>query len=332
MQAKLFRLCKIITPVVWALLIIALLAVPVLAIDNPDSMSINAVYVYRHCQEDDDQLYIIDYTITYSSNPDENVTEAFIVRLMSGAVELGSTAPYAYYDDGYGRGIASIYFTSAEAPAWNGAYTMRLAGNPTLDWSGDPPFTSVGSFDLWSSSTSQGATEAELGARILYYADVLELAWSVDLIETAGAGSYLTSYGEDYFANSIEDLQAVCPNIFSAGVSQSDWPDVDTTPNTYASTLRGAITGTPLDLSPTAGVLGVDTIWLTTAIFAGIMAISAYGIARVIGSVKPALFIMASLVPIGIMIGWLDLLVGILMGFAAIVTIAYVFFLQKSPA
>jgi len=318
---------------IWLGIALAMLPMPAYAIDDPDGITINSVYVYRHCLETDDQLYIVEYNLDYSvtGNPTENASEAYLVRLMNGAVELGSSAPYAFYDDGYGRGIASIYFSAADAPAWLGDYTLKLAGNPTLAWVGDPPSTSVGTFDLWSGSTSLGATEIELGARVLYFADILELEWSVDLIETSGVGSWLTEYGEDYFTNSIQYLPLICPNVFSSSLSQPDYTRKTFTP-TYATTLRSITAGTPLDLSPTAGIIGMPTIWFTTLIFLGIMAVAAYGISRATGSVKPTLIVMASLLPVGIMIGWVDLVVGILMGFAAIIAIAYVFFLQKSSA
>jgi len=341
MLARFFRHYKLVALGIWAGIVVASLAIPVYAIDDPLVLTINSVYAYQHCLEDDDQLYIVDYTVSYDDgnpatddNPDENVTEAYIIRLMDGVAELGSTTPYAYYDEGYGRGIASIYFTAAEVVSggitWEGAYTMELTGNPTLTWVGDPPSTSVGTFDLWSSSTSQGATEAELGARVLYFADMLALAWSVDLIESSGLGSWLTSYGEDYFTNSIENLQTICPNIFSAGLVNPVYPERDTHAPTYATALRGAIVGTPLDLSAVASIAGLPTIWFTTFIFIGIMAVAAFGIGKASGSMKPAVIVLASLVPVGVLIGWLDLVVAILMGFAAIVAVAYVFFFEKS--
>jgi len=341
MLARFFRHYKLVALGIWAGIVVASLAIPVYAIDDPLVLTINSVYAYQHCLEDDDQLYIVDYTVSYDDgnpatedNPDENITEAYIVRLMNGAVELGSTAPYAYYDEGYGRGIASIYFTATEVTdlsiTWEGAYTMELTGNPTLAWGGAIPSTSVGTFDLWSSSASQGATENELGARVLYFADLLELAWSVDLIESGATGSWLTSYGEDYFTNSIDSLQTLCPNIFSASLSSPVYPERDTHPPAYATTLRGAIVGTPLDLSAVAAIAGLPTIWFTTFIFIGIMAVAAFGIGKASGSMKPAVIVLASLVPVGVLIGWLDLVVAILMGFAAIVAVAYVFFFEKS--
>jgi hypothetical protein len=465
---------------------LCLVATPVYAIQEADTVNINGVYVYRHCLETGDNLFLIDYTITYTTNPDEGANEAYIFRLMDGAVELGSTTVYAYYDDGYGRGLASIYFTAAEVTAlgivWEDPYDLQIDGNPTLHWTeatattaldkavaddggvqtdetaeansaaasdmtvlpavpavndayyygcdskfdlltinigtqgdgtwevtweyyngnttawtalsgvtdgtahyeaaggnrdveftmpsawdlttvdGDnlyyirsrvssytavvtqplgtqawnnsitAPSTSVGAFDLWSSSTGIGATSIELGSRILYFADLFENTWSVDMIETTASGSMLTSYGEDYFTTTIENLYTMCPDIFSSGVVQPEFPLHDPPGSAYATTLRTAIVGTPLDLSDTAAIVGIDTIWLTTAIWVGIMAVAIWGVAQKVGSVKPALIVAAAMIPIGVMIGWVDLTVAIIMGFAAIVAIAYAFFLQKSSA
>lgn len=305
---------------------------PVYAIDAPDTLTINAVYAYRHCRMDDDQLYIVDYNIAYTGdNPDENITEAFLVRLMNGTTELGSTAPYAYYDDGYARGIAAIYFTSADAPTWQGSYTMVLTGNPTLDWGGDPPSTSVSTFDLWSSSTGQGATEAEVTSRVLYFADLLEVAWSVDLIETVGSGSWLTSYGEDYFSNSIPYLSEICPLVYSASLSTPTYERRDYS-QAYATTLRNSVSGTPLDVSDVADLIPIDDIWFTTTMWIGMVCLVVYFGCRKIGSLKPALLLAAPLLAVGALLGWVDLVVVVIAGAAAIGLTAYAFFYQKASA
>lgn len=465
---------------------LCLMASPAYAIPEADSVNINGVYVYRHCLESDDNLFLVDYTITYGTNPDEGANEAYIFRLMDGAVELGSTSAYAYYDDGYGRGLAAIYFTADEVTSlgitWEDPYTIQIDGNPTLPWTSDTattaldkaiaddggsqtdetseansaaaddmtllpatpagddayyygdsskfdlltinigtqgdgtweitwenyngstgdwtaisgvtdgtshyeaatgnrdvsfsipanwglttvdgdnlyyirsrvssytsvttqplgtqawsntisaPSTSIGTFDLWSSSTGEDSTSIELGSRVLYFADLLETIWSVDMIESTASGSVLTSYGEDYFTTTIQDLNTMCPDIFSSGLVQPEYPTQDPPGSDYATTLRSTITGTPLDLSDTAAIVGIDTIWLTTAIWIAIMAVSIWGVSQKVGSVKPALIVAAAMIPIGVMIGWVDLTVAIIMGFAAIVAMAYAFFLQKSSA
>lgn len=112
-------------------------AFPVYAqIREPDGIfTINQIEAYRNCLELNDQLYLITGTVEYATSPTNyTVDEAYIVRLMNGAAELGSTTFYPYYDSGYDVGVCAIYFDSASAPAWNGAYSVDIDGNPTLHW------------------------------------------------------------------------------------------------------------------------------------------------------------------------------------------------------
>lgn len=95
---------------------------------------IRQVEVYRNTLEIDDQLYLFSYELEYTFTPSDPVSDTFIFRLMNGAVLLGSTVAYPYEDNGYVRGIASLYFDAASAPAWNGAYTTYFEGNPTISW------------------------------------------------------------------------------------------------------------------------------------------------------------------------------------------------------
>ncbi len=106
---------RLLVSVALAAISILLIASPALAIAPPDSApTIDAINVYRDTLEENDQLYVIEYTITYAVPPAESVTEAFIFRLMDGATELRSTTAYAYNNDGYDNGIASMYFSAQD--------------------------------------------------------------------------------------------------------------------------------------------------------------------------------------------------------------------------
>ncbi len=108
-----------------------------------DSVSIDGVNVYRNCLEFLDQLYLVKYDIQYTTIPERPVNETYLVRLRNGAAELATVRPYAYFNDGYALGYASIYFTSATAPAWEGAYNMDIIGNPTLQWMDSTAITAM---------------------------------------------------------------------------------------------------------------------------------------------------------------------------------------------
>ena len=267
MKAKLARLFSIQT---LAMLGLLLVASPVLAIGAPEDLQINSVYVFRHCLETNDQLYLVEYFVDYDpdsdpetdDNPAENITEAYLGRLMDGVDELGAVAPYSYYDEGYDKGVFAIYFSASDPnlPTWNDGYTMKLMGNPTIDWDAAIPSTSVAAFDLWSSSTSITDTQSELTARILYIADQLELAWGVNMVDSTGTGSYLSDYGEAYFTNAISNIQAMAPRAFAGSTTQPEWDYKEATTG-YADDRADSVIDTPLDLTPMADWWDISRMW-----------------------------------------------------------------------
>ena len=328
---------RLFTVSILAIALVITLALPVFAIANPTVIQINGVFVYRNCLEDLDQLYIVDYTLDYDpdsnpatdDNPDENVTEAFLVRLMNGATELGSTAPYSYYDDGYDRGIAAIYFSAAEAPAWEGAYTMKLVGNPMLGWTGAPPSTSVSSFNVWQDWVTS-TQQIVLASKILWLADQLELAWTVDMIETTAAGSKLTTYGEAYFTNAIENLRLMAPSAFSGQITQPEVEKKEFTEG-YSDELAASINGTPLDLTPLGTAFNLSREVVTTVLYYGIVVLFIVLIIGKLGSTKPAILMTLPAVIGGAFFG-VPLVITILAGFLSLVMISYVLFYQKASA
>lgn len=129
-KARLFAL--VIAPI-----LLAVLVTPVYAqVRIPDStFRIDQVEAYRNCEEFGDQLYLISYTNEHSITPNVAIDTAYIFRLKnSDNITLGTTTAYSYFDSGYDSGIAAIYFSAADAPVWEGSYTVEMAGNPTLHW------------------------------------------------------------------------------------------------------------------------------------------------------------------------------------------------------
>ena len=313
------------------------LAIPVFAIADPDVLQINAIWVYRNCMEDEDQLYIIDYTLDYDpdsnpltdDNPDENITEAFLVRLMNGAVELGSTAPYAYYDEGYDRGVVALYFPAADPPGWGGTYTMILVGNPTLAWGTGPPETSVGTFDLWQ-DWPISTTQEILSSRILWLADQLELAWAVDMIETTASGSRLTEYGESYFVNVIPNLREIAPYVFVGQIIQPEVEKREFTED-YSDDLAASVGGTPLDLTPLADAFDLSREVVTTVLYYAAVVVFLALLVSKIKNYKPAVLMTIPCIIGGAFFG-VPLVVTVLAGFFSLILIAYILFYQKSTA
>jgi len=334
MKAKLTRLFSILA---LAMLGLMLIASPVLAIGAPDDHQINFVYVFQHCLENNDQLYLGGYFTDYDpdsdpstdDNPDENITEAYLGRLMDGVDELGAVAPYAYYDLGYDEGIFAIYFSASDAPTWDGDYTMKLMGNPTLDWDADIPETSVAVFDLWSSSTGITDTQNELTARILYIADQLELAWGINMVDSTGTGSYLSEYGEAYFTNAISNIQAMAPKAFAGSTTQPQWEYKEATAD-YADDRADSVIDTPLDVTVAADEWGVSRMWLSSLLFilGGVFLL--YCMLSPTGNYRPLVLLSTPLVIAGGYLGMLPMMATVLMGFAAFALSIFTLFYHPS--
>lgn len=236
-----------------AVLLAVMPATPVFAIADPDSPpQVSAVFVYEDLLEDGDVGVLIDYYLEYAALPDETVTEAYLAVFVDtdGSTQLKAVAPYAYVTSGYRRGIVWIYFSAEEVTDYSVAqaseddYEIWLMGNPTLDWSGDPPKTTVG-IDYWQTT---GDTAILLALRVLYYAEVLEVVWVLDMIEVTVLGHRLTSVGESYFENAITNLRIMAPLAFSVSEVSPTVEDLDYL-TSFGATATGVITGTPVTLT-----------------------------------------------------------------------------------
>lgn len=322
-----------------AVFLIMAFTVPVLAIGQPDSISLDSVYVYRNCRETGDQLYICEYTIEYSSLPDESVTEAYILRLMDeDDDELDHTYPYSYYNKGYGQGVAALYFDADDAPEWEGVLTMELIGNPFADWEGGLPEDTVNSvnFDLWQDN-ELGVTQTLVGGRVIDMALTLETAWSKDMVTVNDEGAQvLTSYAAGYFINVIPNLYEIAPDIFAGG--QGGWtgtmePEIpeEVERTDYADELENNIIGTPFDLTPMADQWGVSRGALTAILYYGCVVGILVLVARRVGSYKPMMLLSIPFVIVGAFIG-VPLIATILAGLAGLGMTAYTLFYKPSSA
>jgi len=189
------------------------------AIALPTEHQILQVEAYRSVLELEDTLYLINYNLEYGASPTEPISDTYLfcLRVTATGALLGATTAYGYFDGGYDRGIATIYFNAADAPAWNGAYTLYFDGNPALEWGAgdDPPSTSSTSID-WFDEGSVADAQTRLTTRLRTIATLLETDWGppTDLIEDSAGGKVLTATGEEYFTNSIINLRSMCPNLF----------------------------------------------------------------------------------------------------------------------
>ena len=147
---------------IFAILFVLLLTVvPVYAqISEPDGVfGVQQIECYRSVRELNDQLYIVLGRIEYTIPPTAyDASQSFIVRLMNGAVELGSTNFYAFHNNGYDLGICSIYFSADEVDSipvtWSGGYSVSIEGNPTLEWLDSTAVTAMDGTFIYDDDTT----------------------------------------------------------------------------------------------------------------------------------------------------------------------------------
>jgi len=281
---KILRIVSVV--LILGLLIFASIPIPSYAISSTTILlQINSVSAFKNNLELADMAFAVDYTVTYAATPTEIITDTYNVRLMNGATELRSVAPYSFFNNGYNKGLVWIYFTAAEVVSkgltWSGSYTVRLDGNPTATWTGAIQSASpYGSISWTNTSTTVAANSILLTNYVLAEAQAIENAWNTtgyDLyISTALSGAKLTSTGESYFSNVIPSLDILCPNALQTTSLEMDLFSPSPTPNKYADSIASDsqgteyTTGTATFTQGSNQVTGTTTSW-TSAMVGGMI-------------------------------------------------------------
>lgn len=244
----------------------------VYAIADPDSPpSIFGVWVFEDLLEDGDCGVFVDYYLDYAATPTETATEAYLVSFIDtdGTTQLGTTAPYAFDDKGYGRGAAWIYFTAAEVTALSIdaanelLYSVWLHGNPTVasGWAGDPPKTSS-TIDEWY-EPDEGDPAVLLRLLLLFsHGPDIASAWSEDILVTTAEGTRLSIVGEVYYTNVIPNLRTISPACFQSGEYPAIYEPIGYE-TAFGATIEDG-TGT-LTVSPQTLTEGTTTVTATGA-------------------------------------------------------------------
>ena len=316
--------------------LIAVLLMPsiaVLAIAPPDvpTPTIDGITVYRDCVETDDWLYVIEYTITYTVVPTETIEEAYIFRIMNGAVELKSGLAYAYNNKGYDDGIVGIYFSATEISTlgmlWATNYTVKVEGNPTLTWTGAGcPSVSSTTYIAWHDPMGN-----ELGSDVLTWAIEFTNSWGGNALFISQGGTVvLSGYGEDYFSTSIPNLPTMQSHIFLSSVSRTVYYE-RTHGLAYATSLDYTFwVGTWLDLTPVATDLAIPPTFLYGSLWFIVMLGAMIGVMFLTKTWEPLIIVAGLLLMFGALLHFIPLLIPIIIG--AILVILGVFSVFYKPS
>lgn len=192
------------------------------AIDEPESVSLDGILIFQDLLEEDDFLAIVPYEIPFTEQPDENIDQSFIFRMMSvnATTELGTTLANPAYDGGYGSGVVSFRFAASENITWGEAYVFRVQENPTYY-----PSPQYWDFTIGDSNYSTASDQAAaLKAKTLDSATYLSTVFDVELTATSESGTtVLSTYGELYYLEVIPGLQSMCPELFGVNLENPDY-------------------------------------------------------------------------------------------------------------
>jgi hypothetical protein len=242
------------------------LAVPVLAISNPDSAPLVAEkIVFRNLLETGDMLILVKEDVPYATPPtDYSYDDAYVWQLYdtTDTYEIAQTSGYNYNDNGYNENVIGFYFSADDAPDWGEAYYLKLAQTPAAF----PTTQQVWQFPLeageYSDITDQDEALHAVSDKVIEWADDLNSEWGLtgtDLLTMPGElGTVLSYEGQTFFRGAIYGIQALAPYAFDVQIFE-----VNTEPRTwsteYSSNVSASFNGTYIGDAADAGneMLGI---------------------------------------------------------------------------
>ncbi len=186
----------------------------------PNDIQAHLIVVDRNLLTDSlvtyDRIYIVQYDLIYDIYPtDFTAKDSYIFQLLdTGGNLLGSQLCYPYFNRGYGQGVVAFYFPAAGAPAWGGAYTLRITGNPTIFTGTLPSKDFVLDSSNYTTLSVHADTQAFMCTTIIRIAEDLEQEWQTTLLSQEDPGTVLSATGEAYFRSAIPNIQNLAPCLF----------------------------------------------------------------------------------------------------------------------
>lgn len=243
--------------IIIALVLLLGVATPVMAMAEPDDVSLDDIQIFTNLINTGDFLAIVPYSIPFTTIPDDDISKTFIFRLLSpdGSTENGTALAYPKYDKGYGDGVVSFYFTSGMT--WGEEYIFRVQENPAYY-----PSPQYWDFVIGDSNyTSDSDQQAALKAKIVDSATYLSPIFEYNLLSTSESGqTVLSLYGELYYLFAIPGLQSMCPDLFQVQLESPDYTK-RTWSTTLADSLKTKYAGTIIEdfMTGFAGLFSMDT-------------------------------------------------------------------------
>lgn len=330
------RLSRAVNAVVLACLLVGFLLLftsgTVLAISNPDSISILSVRVFEGLWVEDDMLFVVEYDVEYTVDPTEDPDETFAVGVWNATLAKGPDRPLNYYQ----HNIISVYLTPDQVTDFgyvlNDSLKVRVFGNPSYFATlteGVNMRTSTLTSSHWINGGTLALTRTHLGNWCITLAETLEASWGVTLLTS---NDKLNSVGKAKFNEAIPGLETICPDIFQVATA---YPTVPAGPGDPVHeeellTRMGArLEGSMRGLS--TWILGSDTHYLLIAgICLGVVYFILAGrIFIATGSVPGAIVVSMPFLIVGNLVGLLPLSFTFIAAFLVMVTFGVTFVLGR---
>lgn len=288
--------------------LLVLVATPAYAALPPASIAIDVKYINRNLIATGDQLYYAIYDINYATLPTgQNVDDLFVFRLVDtdGITELGSNEAYSFEDQGFGKGVISFYFPAATAPTWGLNYYIRVQGKPGF-FATPPDQLFIINVGDYTASTTLAINQSELRDNVISMARVLETEWTpLTLLTEIETGTVLDTDGEEYFRNSINGIQSMCPQLFSTQIVDVTYEDRawnTTQQTTYEGRTAGTSIGTGIQGLSDVFSLDFNMIASLPILIACVLCV--YASVKMKGKPESGLLCCMSLLILGGFMGW----------------------------
>lgn len=172
-------------------------------IGEPVTMTIESVKIFQNTFAENDQLFFVEYKITYTVDPTELPQHLYSLYLDAMGRELTEIGHYA----------TSMYVTAADAWEWGSARTILIEGSPLFEAPTPNVTYNTVSSDYVPSETL-GRGRGTLFAHIMTLAAIFETSWGATLtFDHDSYGHILNLEGARIFEEMIPGVAGIIPII-----------------------------------------------------------------------------------------------------------------------
>lgn len=324
------------------------------SLSDPTTIEIEDAKCFRHMLEADDYLCVARYNIVWANESDQPVLSVdqafeFLYEDESGCT-VGNITAFPFHNLGYGKGLVAFYFEGnntacgSQTPDWEELGNITVQGNAYF---GSPPPSDT--YTLAASDYTEGTSPADIREELRQYliaqALFLELDWNqfwvdlgasqrtIDLLTfISSTYTVLSTSGEAYLTEVIDDLQDMCPLLFSIQITtleaeenEYDYAMSEEFKGTFDDTPIGDAMEASSSLLGGVGVQVVGTIATVLAVIA-VMVVCARKWQRA----SPGILIAFPLVIISVRAGFFEM--AIMAVFVALCALMLGYFMFFKPA